>query len=110
VADASELAMVREDKADGPDLVQMLDAEGTGAATSEPAGHSDPVLTAEASYHAPYDHCTVKYLRQAGVELRSSGSSNWDPRQQPRHDAGKNNREIAGNRALARSGASIKGS
>jgi len=26
------------------------------------------VLTAEASYHAPYDHCTVKYLRQAGVE------------------------------------------
>ena len=26
------------------------------------------VLTAEASYHAPYDHCTVKYLRQAGVK------------------------------------------
>jgi methyl coenzyme M reductase subunit C-like uncharacterized protein (methanogenesis marker protein 7) len=25
------------------------------------------VLTAEASYHAPYDHCTVNYLRQAGV-------------------------------------------
>ncbi len=22
---------------------------------------------AEASYHAPYDHCTVAYLRQAGV-------------------------------------------
>jgi hypothetical protein len=27
------------------------------------------VLTAEASYHAPYDHCTVNYLRQAGVKL-----------------------------------------
>jgi methyl coenzyme M reductase subunit C-like uncharacterized protein (methanogenesis marker protein 7) len=26
------------------------------------------VLTSEASYHAPYDHCTVKYLRQAGVQ------------------------------------------
>jgi len=26
------------------------------------------VLTAEASYHAPYDHCTVKYLQQAGVK------------------------------------------
>ena len=26
------------------------------------------VVTAEASYHAPYDHCTVNYLRQAGVE------------------------------------------
>jgi hypothetical protein len=25
------------------------------------------VLSAEASYHAPYDHCTVKYLEQAGV-------------------------------------------
>ena len=25
------------------------------------------ILTAEASYHAPYDHCTVKYLEQAGV-------------------------------------------
>lgn len=30
-----------------------------------------PVLfvTAEASYHAVYDHCTVAYLRQAGVEV-----------------------------------------
>ena len=26
------------------------------------------VLTAEASYHAPYDHCTVRYLEQAGVK------------------------------------------
>lgn len=31
-----------------------------------------PVLlvTAEASYHAPYDWCTVKYLQQAGVTVR----------------------------------------
>jgi pimeloyl-ACP methyl ester carboxylesterase len=27
------------------------------------------VVTAEASYHAPYDYCTVNYLRQAGVEV-----------------------------------------
>jgi hypothetical protein len=26
------------------------------------------VLTAEASYHAPDDHCTVKYLAQAGAK------------------------------------------
>ena len=26
------------------------------------------VLTSEASYHAPYDHCTVNYLRQAGAQ------------------------------------------
>jgi hypothetical protein len=25
------------------------------------------VVQAEASYHAAYDHCTVAYLRQAGV-------------------------------------------
>jgi len=25
------------------------------------------IVTAEASYHATYDHCTVKYLEQAGV-------------------------------------------
>lgn len=25
------------------------------------------IVTAEASYHAPYDHCTVEYLRQADV-------------------------------------------
>jgi len=27
------------------------------------------VTTAEASYHAPYDHCTAAYLRQAGVPV-----------------------------------------
>jgi adenosylcobinamide amidohydrolase len=27
------------------------------------------VITAEASYHAVYDHCTVKYLTQAGVKV-----------------------------------------
>ena len=26
------------------------------------------VLTSEASYHAPYDHSTVKFLEQAGVK------------------------------------------
>jgi len=26
-------------------------------------------VTAEASYHAVYDHCTVAFLRQAGVEV-----------------------------------------
>ncbi|KAF2994255.1 hypothetical protein E8E13_001526 [Curvularia kusanoi] len=27
------------------------------------------VVTGEASFHAPYDHCTVKYLEQVGVEV-----------------------------------------
>ena len=29
------------------------------------------VVMSEASYHAPYDHCTVKYLRQAGADPTS---------------------------------------
>ena len=27
------------------------------------------LVTAEASYHAPYDYCTVRYLQQAGVSV-----------------------------------------
>ena len=27
------------------------------------------MITAEASYHAPYDHCTTQFLQQAGVSL-----------------------------------------
>jgi hypothetical protein len=26
------------------------------------------MVTAEASYHAPYDHCTSLFLKQAGVD------------------------------------------
>jgi pimeloyl-ACP methyl ester carboxylesterase len=27
------------------------------------------VVTGEASFHAPYDHCTAEYLRQAGMQV-----------------------------------------
>ena len=27
------------------------------------------ILQSEASYHAGYDHCTVRFLRQAGVNV-----------------------------------------
>ena len=64
--DASELAFEREAKADAPNLVTCWKQK-------EPARQLPnlkmPVLvvTSEASYHSPYDHCTVKYLNQAGV-------------------------------------------
>jgi pimeloyl-ACP methyl ester carboxylesterase len=68
IKDPSELKMVQQDKADAPDLVRCY-------AQAEPARQLPNlqkmpilVLTAEASYHAPYDHCTVNYLRQAGVK------------------------------------------
>lgn len=35
------------------------------------------VLTAEASYHAGYDHCTVGYLRQGGVQTDFVRLQDW---------------------------------
>ena len=68
VKDASELAFVKEGKADAPDLVTCW--KQAEPARQLPNLQKMPimVLTSEASYHAPYDHCTVKYLQQAGVE------------------------------------------
>jgi pimeloyl-ACP methyl ester carboxylesterase len=60
---------VREEAADAPDLVRCW-------LQREPARKlvnlkDIPVLVvmSEASYHASCDHCTVKYLRQAGVSV-----------------------------------------
>jgi len=66
-ANASDLAIVQQDKPDGPDLVRCWLQRAP--ARSLPKLQQLPILilTAEASYHAPYDHCTVKYLDQAGV-------------------------------------------
>jgi pimeloyl-ACP methyl ester carboxylesterase len=68
VKDGAELKIVQQDKADAPDLVRCY-------AQQEPARQLPNlqkmpilVLTSEASYHAPYDHCTVRYLQQAGVK------------------------------------------
>ncbi|HUZ66051.1 MAG TPA: alpha/beta hydrolase, partial [Beijerinckiaceae bacterium] len=65
--EAADLKFVRQEKAEGPDLVRCWEQ-------AEPVRklvnlQNIPVLIvqAEASYHASYDHCTVNYLRQAGV-------------------------------------------
>jgi pimeloyl-ACP methyl ester carboxylesterase len=67
VKDAAELTFVKEDKADAPDLVTCW--KQAEPARQLPNLQKMPVMvmTSEASYHAPYDHCTVRYLRQAGV-------------------------------------------
>jgi hypothetical protein len=68
VSDPSELSIVREDRPDDPDLVRCyLQAE---PARELPNRQGIPIVivAAEASYHAAYDHCTAKYLEQAGVE------------------------------------------
>ena len=66
--DASELSFVQQAKPEAPDLVRCF--EQTAPARQLPKLARIPilVLTSEASYHAPYDHCTVNYLRQAGAK------------------------------------------
>jgi pimeloyl-ACP methyl ester carboxylesterase len=64
----AELKLVRQDEADGPGLVRcFLQVE---PARQIPHLRGIPILivVSEASYHAPYDHCTAKFLDQAGVK------------------------------------------
>jgi pimeloyl-ACP methyl ester carboxylesterase len=64
---ASDLSIVRQDKADGPDLSRCWMQRPPARQLPNLEKMPILILTAEASYHAPYDHCTVKYLEQAGV-------------------------------------------
>jgi pimeloyl-ACP methyl ester carboxylesterase len=68
VVNASELAFVQQDKADGPSLIKCW--MQTEPARQLPNLKKVPflIITSEASDHAPFDHCTAKYLRQAGVD------------------------------------------
>ena len=71
VKDPSEIAVVRDDKPDGPDMfvcwMQTAPARQLVNLKNIPA----VVVTAEASYHHIYDNCTVKYLNQAGMKVES---------------------------------------
>jgi pimeloyl-ACP methyl ester carboxylesterase len=68
VKDAAEMRFVKEEAPDAPGLL-------TCWTQAEPARKlvnltmPIAVILGEASYHAPYDHCTVKFLRQAGVTV-----------------------------------------
>ena len=64
---ASDLAIMRQDKPDAPDLVKCWMQKPPARSLPNLTKMPTLVVTGEASYHAPYDHCTVKYLQQAGV-------------------------------------------
>lgn len=67
VTDPSDLSPVQETGVDGPGLVRCWLQKAPARQLPNLQRMPILVLTAEASYHAPYDHCTVKYLEQAGV-------------------------------------------
>ncbi len=68
-ASPSDLAIVRQETPDAPDLSRCW--EQKSPARHLPNLQKIPILvvTSEASYHRAYDHCTVKYLEQAGVRV-----------------------------------------
>jgi pimeloyl-ACP methyl ester carboxylesterase len=67
VTDPAQLQVEQQATPDKPDLARCWQQKGP--ARSLPNLHGIPVaiITSEASYHAVYDHCTARYLTQAGV-------------------------------------------
>ena len=67
VASASDLQIQQQEKPDSPELCKCWLQKGQ--TRQLPNLQKIPILivTSEASYHAPYDHCTVNFLEQAGV-------------------------------------------
>ena len=68
VKDPNELAVEREAKADGPDLFVCWMQKAPARQLVNLRNIPVMVMAAEASYHQVYDHCTAKYLNQAGVK------------------------------------------
>jgi pimeloyl-ACP methyl ester carboxylesterase len=65
---ASDLHAVREAGPDGPDLATCWKQADPPRQLSNLKGIPVVIVTAEASYHAVYDHCTSRFLTQAGVK------------------------------------------
>ena len=89
VKNMADLAPKREDKPRGKDLQACWMASVPHKLTRL-AGIPIMIVTAEASYHAAYDHCTSEYLKQvgSGQRFRSPGRERHS-RQWPHDDAGK---------------------
>jgi pimeloyl-ACP methyl ester carboxylesterase len=66
-ASASDLAFEQQDKADGPDLAKCWLQKSPARQLPNLQKLPIAIVTGEASFHAPYEHCVVKYLEQAGV-------------------------------------------
>ena len=67
IISAADIQTAQQSQPDAPDLIACtLQKESARKLVNF---QNIPVLVtvSEASYHAPYDHCTAKYLQQAGV-------------------------------------------
>jgi pimeloyl-ACP methyl ester carboxylesterase len=66
--DPKDLRMTQQASASGPDLVRCWLQGGEPRQLPHLQGIPILIVVSEASYHAPYDHCTSEFLRQAGVK------------------------------------------
>jgi pimeloyl-ACP methyl ester carboxylesterase len=67
-ATPDDIKLVRQETPDGPGLVRCFMQAEPARKLSHLAGIPILMVLSEASYHAPYDHCTSKWLTQAGVK------------------------------------------
>ena len=68
VSGPAELSFARQDKADGPDLARCWLQKAPARQLPNLSKMPMLIMNGEASFHAPFEHCTVKYLEQAGVK------------------------------------------
>ena len=70
VKDASEIAIVQQEKPDAPDLIRCWLQKEPARQLPNLKGIPILFLTSEASFHATWDHCNSKFLKQAGSRQR----------------------------------------
>jgi pimeloyl-ACP methyl ester carboxylesterase len=66
-ASPSDLAIVQQDQPDDPNVSRCWMQKSPARQLPNLQKMPILVLTSESSYHRGYDHCTVKFLEQAGV-------------------------------------------
>lgn len=69
VSDPADLAIARESVAEGADLTRCWLQVDKPRTLPHLSRIPVMIVVGEASYHAPYDHCTARYLSQAGVPV-----------------------------------------
>jgi pimeloyl-ACP methyl ester carboxylesterase len=68
VSDPSELAFVKQEKPDAPDLVSCFLQKEPARQLVNLKSIPIMILTSEAGFHATSDHCNSLFLKQAGVD------------------------------------------
>ncbi|MBM3608334.1 MAG: alpha/beta fold hydrolase [Alphaproteobacteria bacterium] len=69
VASADELRTAVQEKPDGAGLIACTLQASPARKLKNFAAFPTLIVVSESSYHAPYDHCTAKYMQQTGAPV-----------------------------------------